>query len=427
MALPRKIAGKSDCFMKIAAVIAEYNPFHNGHRYQIEQTRLLTGADYVLSLMSGNFVQRGAPAIFNKYLRTRMALLGGADAVIELPCLYALSSAEFFAGGAVALLNRLGSIDFLSFGSEEGTLDSILALAGRLAYPSRGYDSLLRSLLKQGLSFPAARYQALAQADSGHKGRIPETLLTSPNNILALEYCKSLLATNSPIRPFTLKRQGSPYHGKDLDGKPGGFSSACAIRAAIEGARPGILEEYPASFLTCGDFSSLLHYRLLMGQEDGFSDYLDCSVDLSDRIRNSLPEFEGFDSFCRLLKTKEVTYTRISRILMHILLEIRTPKAYAAPFLERRLPVPYARLLGFRRTCAPLLSAIKKNADIPLLSKLADAPALLGRCSAQSPERDGLHMLRQDVLASDIYEAVYSGKYGGGAAKNEYRQSPVIL
>lgn len=412
--------------MKIAAIIAEYNPFHSGHRYQMEQTRLLTGADYVLVLMSGDFVQRGAPAIFNKYLRTRMALLGGADAVIELPCLYAISSAEFFAGGAVALLNRLGCIDFLSFGSEEGNLDSILALAGRLTHPDCGYDALLCSFLKQGLSFPAARYRALAQTDAGLRGMIFEALLTSPNNILALEYCKSLLATNSSIRPFTLKRKGSPYHGKALERNPEGFSSARAIRAAIERSLPEVSEEYPASFLTCGDFSSLLHYRLLTGQEEGFSDYLDCSGDLSDRIRNSLPDFSGFDSFCRLLKTKEVTYTRISRMLMHILLGIRTPEAYTSPLLERRLPVSYARLLGFRRDSAPLLSAIKKNADIPLISKLADAPALLGRDGAQSPGQDGLDMLRQDVLASDIYESVYCGKYGG-ATKNEYRQSPVIL
>lgn len=411
--------------MRTAAVIAEYNPFHEGHKYQMEQTRRLTGADYVLALMSGNFVQRGAPAVYNKYLRTRAALLGGADAVIELPSLYALSSAEFFAQGGILLLDRLGMVDFLSFGSEEGELAPILRCADLILSSSSRYEEALSSHLRQGLSFPAARSRAiLALCDSSDReaaGRI----LTEPNNILALEYCKSLLARKSPIRPVTLKRQGDSYHETILSKEPSVFSSASAIRSAIERRLPEVEKDYPGQFLTADDFSSLLHYRLLMEQENGFSQYLDCSRELSDKILKNLSEFTRFTDFCALLKSKDVTYARISRILMHILLDIRTPEAFRKPFGTRDLPVPYARLLGFRKASAPLLSAIKKSSSIPLVSKLADAPALLekGGSDRESP----LSMLRQDVLASDIYESVFSRKYDRMTAVSEYRQSPVIV
>ena len=411
--------------MKTAAVIAEYNPFHTGHRYQIEQTRRLTGADYVLAVMSGDFVQRGAPAIYNKYIRTRMALLEGADAVIELPVLYALSSAEFFAQGGVRLLDRLGTVDFLSFGSEEGELSPILFCADLILSSPSGYQYSLSCLLRQGLSFPAARSRAILAlcrpADREAAGRV----LTAPNNILALEYCKSLLAQKSRIRPITLKRQGNSYHDTALNSDSSGFSSASAIRNAIERGLSGVEENYPGHFLTADDFSALLHYRLLMEQEDGFCQYLDCSREISDKIIKNITRFTCFTDFCALLKSKDVTYTRISRILMHILLDIRTPAAFRDPFCTRELSVPYARLLGFRRDCAPLLSAIKKNSSIPLVSKLADAPSLFEKRGSEG--ESALSILRQDVLASDIYESVYSRKYKRMPAVSEYRQSPVII
>ena len=305
--------------MKTAAVIAEYNPFHTGHRYQIEQTRRLTGADYVLAVMSGDFVQRGAPAIYNKYIRTRMALLEGADAVIELPVLYALSSAEFFAQGGVRLLDRLGTVDFLSFGSEEGELSPILFCADLILSSPSGYQDSLSCLLRQGLSFPAARSRAILAlcrpADREAAGRV----LTAPNNILALEYCKSLLAQKSRIRPITLKRQGNSYHDTALNSDSSGFSSASAIRNAIERGLSGVEENYPGHFLTADDFSALLHYRLLMEQEDGFCQYLDCSREISDKIIKNITRFTSFTDFCSLLKSKDVTYTRNSRNQKHIL------------------------------------------------------------------------------------------------------------
>ena len=197
--------------MKTAAIIAEYNPFHKGHRYQIEETRKATGADYILVLMSGDFVQRGEPAIYNKYIRTRMALLGGADAVLELPVLYATSSAEFFAEGAVTLLDHMQMVDFLSFGSESGKLEDFLSLAELLNRKEATVLSTVNELLRQGLSYPKARSRAVSLLFPEYSSA-DAAFFSSPNNILALEYCKTLKKLKSSIKPFTLLRKGSGYH-----------------------------------------------------------------------------------------------------------------------------------------------------------------------------------------------------------------------
>lgn len=447
--------------MKTAAIIAEYNPFHNGHAYHLRKTREETGADYILVLMSGDFVQRGAPALCNKYVRTKMALLGGADAVIELPALYALSSAEYFSQGAVSLLNRLGCIDLLSFGSECGGLSSLLTAARLLLSGEKDLKPLLDEGLKQGLSFPAARSHAL-------KGVLSEEtlslLLSSPNNVLALEYCKALLSSKSSITPFTLLRKGQGYHdtafscsyGKsqpdvctdDSHGTTGfsSYASASSIRACLNTCFPDlspIRRELPGDCfsilekqLSCippvseNDFSQLLHYRLLTLTKEELTGFLDCSSSLSAKISGHLSEFTDFTSFCALLKSRELTYTRISRSLFHILLNIQTPSYYLPGFSERELFTPYARLLGFRKSAAPLLNAIKKNSSIPLLSKPADAESLLSK--------DGYDFFKQDVFCSSVYETaacqkqmppLSAGRLMGkkGTALNELKQSPISL
>lgn len=433
--------------MKTAAIIAEYNPFHNGHRYQIEETRRATGADFILVVMSGDFVQRGAPALCNKYIRTHMALLNGADVVIELPVLYAVSSAEYFAQGAVTLLNRLGVIDYLSFGSESGNLPLLKGIADLLLSDSPEYRDLLHSFLKKGLSYPAARWQAVSlMLFSGEKTASSACcmeLLASPNNILGLEYCKALTASKSTIQPFTVKRAGSGYHDPVLQQDAHSFSSASAIRHAIcrsgsassichaDNAGPEFKNQVPSSVyhlleknqvlshpLTADDFSAMLHYKLLTQAETGFHGFLDCSTDLSDKICKQLPHFTSFTDFCSLLKSKDITYTRISRILLHILLDLKKQDSFRQPMAKRTLALPYARLLGFKKTASPLLSAIKKNSSVPMISKLADASSLL-------TEKD-YFLLQTDIRCAHIYEAA---RYHltGASPVNEFRQSPIIL
>lgn len=414
--------------MKTAAIIAEYNPFHRGHQYQIKETRRKTSADYILAVISGDFVQRGAPALCNKYLRTRMALTGGADVVIEMPSLYALSSAEFFAGGGITLLNQLGVVDFLSFGSEAGELAPLMECAHNLLDFNAAYDSAIKARLLEGYSYPAARAKVL----SGAERKFPDNkLLSSPNNILGVEYCKALLAAHSNIQPFTLKRQDAGYHESSLNDSSC-YASASAIRSALSFQKEEAVLNYVTSEtyqllkehrissrpVTENDFSGLLHYKLLSMQSIGFSSYLDCTPDLSDKICKNLPYYTGFSDFCSLLKSKDLTYTRISRVLMHILLDIKTPDFYKPVIPERQLLVPYARLLGFRQSAAPLLSQIKKHSSIPLISKPANASSLL--------DEKAFELFRQDIYCASVYESVMLNKYKI-TPLNEWKQSPICF
>lgn len=214
--------------MKITGIIAEYNPFHNGHRYQIQKARQITGADYVIVVMSGNFTQRGTPALIDKYSRAKMALMGGADLVLELPVCFATGSAEYFASGAIALLNQLGCVDSICFGSECGDIVPLKNLAQALVHETDDYKKILKSKLKSGSTYPVARNAALAETLDGF---IPyDMILGFPNNILGIEYIKALIRQNSPIEPFTNKRIGSDYHSYKL---ADAFSSAISIRQSL--------------------------------------------------------------------------------------------------------------------------------------------------------------------------------------------------
>lgn len=418
--------------MKINAVIAEYNPFHNGHRYLLENAGRLIGADYTIAVVSGNFVQRGAPALLDKHARAEMALQNGVDLVLELPAVYATASAEYFAAGAVALLERLGVVTHLSFGSECGDLDSLRRVALLLAEEPEAFFERLQALLRQGLSYPTARSEVLMEylpEPAAHR-----ELLSSPNNILGIEYIKALLRQGSDIEPVTVRRIGAGYHDVDVvccgSGAEAAFCSAHALRLAILDGKPvsGLARCLPESvtallssrqsdnaLLSENDLSDILYYKLLRERESGYEQYLDVSRELSDRIRKRLQEYEGFHAFCDLLKTKEMTHTRISRSLLHILLDIT--KEDADLWRSQGL-IPYARVLGFRRDAAELLSAIKEKSDIPLITKLADAEKIL-------PE-ETFRLFQKELRISQLYLGLAAGKKGG-VPSNEYTVPLVIL
>ena len=224
--------------MHVNGIIAEYNPFHNGHKYQLDISRQLIGAEYTVVAMSGNFVQRGAPAMINKYIRARMALENGADLVLEIPSFYACGSAEYFATGAVSLLDKLGVITTLCFGSECGDID-ILTQTGRLLFEEPAeFRRILNEKLEQGLSFPAARSHALCTVMSTDADEI----FSCPNNILGMEYIKALNRIGSNIKPFTIKRAGADYHDHRLNGSQ---ASASALRKAMaEETNPERLQKF---------------------------------------------------------------------------------------------------------------------------------------------------------------------------------------
>ncbi len=416
--------------MKTVGIIAEYNPFHNGHAYQIAKAKELTGANYCIVVMSGNFVQRGAPAVMDKGLRAKAALLGGADLVIELPLHYACASAEYFASGAVALLDRLGVCDALCFGSESGDLEALSGLCDALLTETETFQSLLKKFLNAGASYPRAREEALRAAAPWLAESLP--LLHSPNNILGLEYLKALKKRNSSLKPVTVLRRGSGYHDSFLHENR--YASALAIRetfadgadldacrhqippAAYELLRDAFGKTFP---VLARDFSPLLFYKLIETLKDGFTDYFDINRAFSDRICRLFPaRMDGmdFDAFCELLKTKNTTYTKVARNLLHVLLNIK--QADLDAFCGGDF-VYYARILGFCKKSAPLLSAIRTNASIPLLSRLADA----GQCIVSE---NGLKMLEQNIQADHIYATVLQHKFGRGF-QNEYQRQLVIL
>ncbi len=231
-------AKKGHRFMKTAAIIAEYNPFHNGHFYQIQKLHDQIDADFVIALMSGDFVQRGEPAVYDKYTRTYMALNSGIDLVLELPVCFATGSAEDFAACGVALLDQLGVVDVLCFGSEWGELSPLCQVAEVLLDEPEVYSDMLRTLLKQGISFPGARSQALKQYFALKKDSSSSfdwaSLLASPNNILGIEYLKALKTRNSSIKPWTIRRHGQNYNDQTPVNDRTTFASASAIRRAIQ-------------------------------------------------------------------------------------------------------------------------------------------------------------------------------------------------
>ena len=386
--------------MKVTGIIAEYNPFHQGHAYHLSRARELTGADRVLVVMGGNFMQRGEPAIIDKYTRTEMALRNGADLVLELPAASATGSAEYFAEGAVELLDASGVVNELCFGSELGELEPLEKAAELLLEEPKDYQELLRAELKKGKTFPEARETALSAF-------LPEqSLLASPNNILAIEYIKALKRRKSSIRPLTIQRLGS-YHGEN--GQPAGaphtvsgnlpesFASASTIRCQLHTLEKQIVtsceqpafgslmtalakELPPSSFgllkdvlladrlVQAEDFSLPLHYRLMQAKEPlEFSVYLDVSEELSRRIYSLRQEFTGWNAFLDLVRTRQYTRSRVSRALLHILLDIRQ---------EEVLPPTHLRVLGFRREASDLLSEIKKKSRLPLITKAAGHPEL---------------------------------------------------
>ena len=413
--------------MKVVGIVAEYNPFHNGHKFHMEQARHLTGADYVIVVMSGNFTQRGNPALVDKYTRTRMALESGADLVIELPVYYACTSAEFFAKGAIALLDKLGIVDSICFGSECGDIRMLTKIASVLHNETDEFKLMLKAYLKEGKTFPQARTLALEATIMDFAGH--SSVLASPNNILGIEYIRALMALNSSITPYTNLRIGSAYHEKRLSEHN---SSAIAIRQSLEERDDLLLikgqvpdsayELMEANFhktfpIFANDLSSLLKYKLLLEEPTGFSDFIDVSEDLSSRIANNLYQYTNFNDFCDLLKTRDMTYARISRCLIHVLLDLR--KSNLTRYWNSGI-VSYARMLGFKKSSTELLSALKASSEIPLISKLANAASLL------NDSEFGIEMLNADILAAHIYDSMTCDKFGHPPV-NEFIRNIVMI
>ena len=430
--------------MKVVGLITEYNPFHSGHKYHIEQARKITGADYCIAVMSGDFVQRGAPALMDKYSRAKMALNNGVDLVLELPVCYATGSAEYFAHGAVSILDKLGVVNTLCFGSECGDISLLTLAAQYLLHAPQDFESQLQDYLREGLTYPAARLKALEHS-MGDRHSLTR-VLTEPNNILGIEYSKALIKLSSSIKPITIQRISAHYHDRELSGVKSCsnhdldlsdtvISSATAIRNSInqQGERSAdaltaavqSVPEDVAKFLrdnyhitypiTEEDFSQILKYKLRQEDSKSLAKYMDVTPDLAERLKNIKDFNLNTNSLVQEIKTKNMTLTRINRALIHILLDIKsdTMKQYMEADYT-----PYARILGIRKESSPLLRSIEKYGRIPTITKVSKANEQLNALGKQ--------MLSEDIFAADIYNQAVYHKYGTPQL-NEYKHGICIV
>ncbi len=414
--------------MGIVGIVAEYNPFHNGHAYQIKQARKITGCESLIVAMSGDFVQRGTPAFMDKELRTIAALQAGADMVLQISTPYSTASAESFAYGSVALLSAAG-IDTLVFGCENHCIHLLENLAGLYLNEPEEYKQRLLSYLKDGMSFPVARSKATVEyfSDMGvQKDDIPKTdlqtspeeienILKQPNNILAIEYIKALKRLEKEgrlIKEISLcpiLRIGTGYHSMDTADH---ICSATALREMFFANTDSewkhfvpeqvalLMDEYfkKNAPVTEDDFSNELRYRLIAAKKTGYAHYADSNEDISNRLINCLKDFTSYTDFCKQMQTKDITYARISRILLHILLDITEEKMQ---FLKNT-PVPFIRVLGFKKERMDLLSHIAELKIAPLLVNTKNSNELLSE--------EALSIFETDAFARELYLTKIEGK-----------------
>ncbi len=386
--------------MRTIGIIAEYNPFHKGHAYHIQKSKDMTGAKQVIAVMSGSFVQRGEPALFDKFLRTEAALKNGVDLVLELPVIFACATAEIFATGGIRLLTETGLVEGVCFGSECGDLPLLEEAARLMENETEEFRRLLKEALEEGLSYPAARAKAMQTISHTAAG-----VLSTPNDILALEYLKALHRTGSPLKPVAIKREGD-YHNTELS--TAGFASASALRAAfLEGNHNEALSHIPqnavdifSKALSLGQapvrlsgFTDALQYKLRTTSAEELSHIADVTEGLENRMLSAMEQAWEMDELIQLIKTKRYTQSRIRRILIHTLLDI-TAKEQSYFLSLRRLP--YLRVLGFRKESADLLGELTERSNCPVLSNLKKAPELL--------DEDGRHLLALEKLATDLHK-----------------------
>ncbi|MBP3362102.1 MAG: nucleotidyltransferase [Clostridia bacterium] len=388
--------------MKVCGIIAEYNPLHCGHEYQLKLAR--QHFDSIVIIMSGSFTQRGDTAVIDKWQRAQCALLAGADLVLELPAVYAVSTAERFACGGVSVLEAIGCADALLFGSECGDISALTKAAERLADETQEVKDNIRSLMKSGISYASARTEA-------YKGIISGELLSKPNNILAIEYIKQLLLTGSRISPVTHKRSGSGYLDTKLPECR--FASASAIRANL--ASPEKIKAYmpDSSFdiLTKSEKYSLKNlgtaaaYFIRTAGPDALKSCLECTEGLENRIYSAAQSYSDIEQISDAACTKRYTRAKIRRIILNSMLGITREMCFIKP--------NYIRVLGASSNGQKLLSRIKENSCTDIITKV----------SAYKKKNT---LFKKDILSTDIH-ALSASIESNRRCGSDFYTSPIML
>lgn len=400
--------------MKVLGIIAEFNPFHNGHKYLIEEAKKKTGADACIIVMSGDFVQRGEAALVDKFTRAKIATSCGADIVVELPAFIATASAEGFAYGAVSLLNSLNVVDYLAFGTENCELDVLNNIARLLVNENDRINEMIKKQCLKGISYPLARSNAI----SSLLGESMHDFISQPNNILAIEYLKSLHNLDSDIKPLPIMRLGSGYKEIEFNN----FSSATGIRHFIKNNENyseclpkeafRTMKEYDNNrgYIFEEDIFSLLLYKLLTLDNEKLNQYADSNNFIANRIKNAIYQTSSYNELLSALSSKTYPLSRIKRVLIHILLDI--DKSIIKNNNYSDYTAHYARLLSC--TNEKLLSYLCKNSAIPVITKLSLAKENL-------TDEECRHLLI-DINAGNIYQSMISYKYNK-VPLNQYSQN----
>ncbi len=409
---------------KVLSVIAEFNPFHNGHLYHVTESKRQTGCNYAIAVMNGNFTQRGEPSIIDKWSKAQMALSSGFDLVLELPTVYGISSAENFAEGAVKLLNSLGIVDVLSFGSEEGNLDNLNTFASLFLDEPAEYVTLLKDELKRGYSFPSAREKAAIAYLNLKEDK--KNILTNPNNILGIEYLKALKKFSSNIKPFTIKRVFSDYNSLEINHT---FASSSAIRNLISSNRleklSSIIPEKAYHILySClqnGDFvlslsayEKIILYSLRTMSLEAITCVPEVSEGLEIVLKNASVSCNTLPTLLAKCKSKRFTLTRLQRILLYVLLGITKKDMEFSKNV-----IPYIRILGMNSQGQELVSQICKST--PSLSVITS----LKKFQDSNKHFHLQKMISIDKKASDIYTLGFSNSIS--YANLDYTKKMIIL
>lgn len=398
--------------MKAAGIVVEYNPFHNGHLHHARSAKESSGADILIAVMSGQFLQRGEPAFADKWKRTEMALANGVDLVIELPYVYATAQASDFARGAITLLDAIGSESFC-FGSEQGEIDPFLKSRQLLNKENLVYQQKIHEAIQSGISYPRALNEAYQAVTGGREGFAD---LAKPNNILGYHYIEAAERISSSMRPLTIQRIGANYHDPITEGLS--IASATGIRKAFfEGGSLEELSRYlPAPSLEAlhsfakeyGGFGSweafypLLRYTILKERPENLSRFAEVTEGIENLIYEAARKEQDFESFIARVKSKRFTRTRIQRMLTHIF------TGFTWEQLQSFEQPSYLRLLGMTQKGRQYLHAQKKNISLPVISRAADLAEGMGKL---------------DIHASSLYLL----GLGAGNLKKEFTTPPIYF
>ncbi len=415
--------------MNILGIVVEYNPFHNGHKYHIEHSKKVSKSDKVVAVMSGNFVQRGEPSIMSKYSRTKIALENGVDMVLELPTVYATSSAELFSHAAVSILHKTNIINSLCFGSEVGSVVKLQSVADILTNEPQEFKTQLKEELSKGLSFPKAREIALETLNPDLQG-----ILSSPNNILGVEYLKSLNKLKSNIQPYTITRSVAEYHDTTLI-QGASIASATSLRKIISTNDIELVRQY-VPFETYNELNGYTQAKLYSDLENIFialkfkltqmsiselHNIYDITEGLGELLINKIQISTSYLDLVQNLKSKRYTQTKIQRMLIHLLLNITNQDIELYKTIDY---IPYIRVLGFRKDSSELLKKLTSESSVPVVTNIKNADL----CSI------GTKMLCDEFVFTNIYNQLVNQNFNKqlnniplSALNFEQRQPLVIV